>query len=109
MVDRNASTSRRHAPHGLAIMTPITQRTHRLPAAQHRQLITQQRQQLKAAKANTRRVGNATTTATYNGAEVCMPALRAGADDALQVPSRVNDRLHYRDGRVTDLQGRGVA
>lgn len=92
-------------------MTTITQRTHRLPAAQHRQsearqLITQQREQLKAAKlASARRVGNATTTATYNGAEVCMPALRAGADDALQVPSRVNDRLYYRDGRVTDLQG----
>lgn len=54
------------------------------------------------------RIGNATTQATYNGAEVCMPALRAGADDALQVPSRVGDRLHFRDGRVTDLHGQPV-
>jgi hypothetical protein len=27
-------------------------------------------------------------------------AMRAGAQDALALPSRMNDRLHYRDGTV---------
>ena len=30
---------------------------------------------------------------------------RPGAQDALAHPSRIGDRLHYRDGRVTDLKG----
>lgn len=59
----------------------------------------------KPGVATDRRIGNATSQGTYNGAEVCMPALRTGADDALQVPSRINDRLYFRDGRVTDLHG----
>ena len=88
--------------------------THTLPAAQVRSseathaLIQQRRRFKKVSVATERRIGNATTQATYNGAEVCMPALRAGADDALQVPSRVGDRLHFRDGRVTDLHGQPI-
>jgi hypothetical protein len=35
-------------------------------------------------------------------------AMRAGAEDALALPSRVNDRLHYRDGTVKHVSG-GVA
>jgi len=54
------------------------------------------------------RISNSSAKGHYKGEEVCMPALREGADDALAVPSRVNDRLHYRDGRVTDLQGQPV-
>jgi len=81
-------------------------RTHTLPSAQLRPseatnaLIQQRRRFKKPHVATGIRVSNATTKATYNGAEVCMPALRKGADDALQVPSRVGDFLHYRDGRV---------
>lgn len=33
-------------------------------------------------------------------------AARPGRDDALLCPSRVNNRRHYRDGRVTDMEGR---
>jgi len=43
----------------------------------------------------------------YNPAtDLCAPAARAGAEDALAIPSRINNRLHYRDGRVVDM---GVA
>jgi hypothetical protein len=35
-------------------------------------------------------------------------AMRAGAEDALALPSRMGDRLHYRDGTVKHLSG-GVA
>ena len=38
-------------------------------------------------------------------ADTRTPPTRAGADDGLQLPSRVNDRLHYRSGLVTDLHG----
>ncbi len=31
---------------------------------------------------------------------------RPGAMQAFDLPSRMNNRLHYRDGRVTDLQGK---
>jgi hypothetical protein len=30
-------------------------------------------------------------------------AARPGADDALSIPSRIGNRLHYRDGRVTSI------
>lgn len=33
------------------------------------------------------------------------PPTRAGADDALQLPSRIGDKLHYRSGLITDLAG----
>lgn len=31
--------------------------------------------------------------------------LRPNSEDALQYPSRVGQRLYYRDGRITDLSG----
>ncbi len=41
------------------------------------------------------------------------PELRPNADrpaaaNAFELPSRMNNRLHYRDGRVTDLQGNPI-
>jgi hypothetical protein len=36
-------------------------------------------------------------------ADMLAPPARHGAVDALQVPSRMGNRLHYRDGRVVDL------
>ncbi len=50
---------------------------------------------------------NSTSTGTYAGAELSSYA-RPGAADALALPSRMNDRLHYRDGRVTDMQGNPI-
>lgn len=37
---------------------------------------------------------------TYDGAELRKSVERPGADDHLKYPSRQNNRLHYRDGRV---------
>lgn len=36
-------------------------------------------------------------------ADMLAPATRAGAERALQIPSRVNDTLHYRDGRMVQI------
>lgn len=64
------------------------------------------------AKANTAG-GNITPSVTYGSmttkrmthpcADMLAPATRSGAEQALQVPSRVNDQLHYRDGRVVHI------
>jgi hypothetical protein len=37
---------------------------------------------------------------TYNGAELKQRPVRANAEQFLSYPSRVNNRLYYRDGRV---------
>lgn len=34
--------------------------------------------------------------------------LLPGAEDALRYPSRTGNRLHYRDGRVTDMAGQPI-
>lgn len=39
----------------------------------------------------------------YKCPDLIAPAVRPGADDALQIPSRYGSRLHYRDGRVVFL------
>ena len=49
-------------------------------------------------------VKNHTTTATYNGAEL-RATVRPGSQLAFTLPSRVGNRLHFPDGRMTDLQG----
>jgi hypothetical protein len=36
------------------------------------------------------------------------PPLRPNAEDALRHPSRVGDRLHHRDGSVTDMAGQPI-
>ena len=41
----------------------------------------------------------------YDGAELKPYAGRPGATDTQCLPSRVNNRLRYPDGRVTDLAG----
>lgn len=41
-------------------------------------------------------------------ADLATPPPRAGADRALEIPSRFGDTLRYRDGRVTDLHGRAL-
>ncbi|MBC7619110.1 MAG: hypothetical protein H7293_09005 [Candidatus Saccharibacteria bacterium] len=35
--------------------------------------------------------------------DMLAPAIRPGAEDALSLPSRVGDQLHYRDGRVAHI------
>lgn len=72
------------------------------------EFVRRARQKARASNEVPTRISNSSAKGHYNGAEVCMPALRKGADDALQVPSRVGDRLHFRDGRVTDLQGQPI-
>ncbi len=52
-----------------------------------------------------KRICAASTPNGYRGLETSAPALRPGANDAGNLPSRMHDRLHHRDGRVTDLQG----
>lgn len=36
-------------------------------------------------------------------ADMLAPAIRPGAEHSLDIPSRVNDQLHYRDGRVVQI------
>ena len=38
-----------------------------------------------------------------SNADMLAPATRAGAEQALRLPSRVNDMLHYRDGRRVQI------
>ena len=48
------------------------------------------------------------TRRAASAADLAPPALRPGSEDFLAHPSRIGDRLHYRDGRVTDLQGNPI-
>ena len=49
--------------------------------------------------------GSASTKKMHHPcADMLAPATRAGAEQALQIPSRVNDTLRYRDGRVVQMQ-----
>lgn len=36
----------------------------------------------------------------YKCPDLVAPSIRPGADNALAIPSRYGDRLHYRNGRV---------
>jgi hypothetical protein len=42
-------------------------------------------------------------TGSYDGHELKVAAVRPGADNHMQLPSRVGDTLFYRDGRVEAL------
>lgn len=63
--------------------------------------------------ANARRDAAAAPTITHGSmttdrmqspcADMLAPATREGAERALQIPSRVNDTLHYRDGRTVQI------
>lgn len=46
--------------------------------------------------------------ATSSAADNRPQPMRAGTNAALALPSRMGDRLHYRDGRITDLQGNAL-
>lgn len=47
--------------------------------------------------------GLSTTRMASPCADMLAPAVRVGAEQTLQIPSRVGDRLHYRDGRVAHI------
>jgi len=57
---------------------------------------------LKAVQADSTPIRNSTRTEKphYSGLELAEPAVRAGADDHMGLPSRQGDLLVYRDGRV---------
>lgn len=58
------------------------------------------RLQSGVALATPTRVTNSSTTGTYSGAELSAPAVRAGADDFLAVPSLIGGQRRWRDGRA---------
>lgn len=58
---------------------------------------TTQRRQLQRAPAR-----------KYSAPELESYAGRPGAMRAFDLPSRINNRLYFRDGRVTDLQGQPI-
>jgi hypothetical protein len=43
--------------------------------------------------------------AASSAADLAPPPMRPGADTCLDLPSRIGDRLHYRDGRITSMDG----
>ena len=49
-------------------------------------------------------ISNASSRAIYDGAEL-RAHVRPGSQVAFSLPSRVGNRLHFPDGRVTDLHG----
>ena len=54
---------------------------------------------LKAAQADTTPIRTSTRTEAphYSGLELAEPAVRTGADDHMELPSRRGDWLYYRD------------
>jgi len=70
------------------------QRVHRLPATRPQAahpsaaLLTSSPPRMRSSAADTR-----------------TPPVRTGADAALALPSRIGDRLHFRSGVVTELDG----
>lgn len=52
-------------------------------------------------------ISNASSRAIYDGAEL-RAHVRPGALAAYSLPSRVNNRLHFPDGRTTDMQGNPI-
>lgn len=51
----------------------------------------------------------ASTKGKYKGEARALAPLRPMADAAQQVPSRVGNRLHHANGRVTTLAGKPIA
>lgn len=50
------------------------------------------------------RISSLSMRESYNpGKDLLAEPARAGADDALAIPSRINNTLHYRDGRVVQV------
>ena len=46
-------------------------------------------------------VCNSTAKGRYNGHELSQPAVRAGADNSLALPSRIGNTLTYRSGQTS--------
>lgn len=69
----------------------------------------------EAARRATLLAGNATgdpfaltrglRRAAASAADLAPPPMRPGAESCLELPSRIGDRLHYRDGRITTMDG----
>lgn len=45
---------------------------------------------------------------TFTAMYIDPAPLRPNSEDALRYPSRYGDRLHHRDGKVTDLAGQPI-
>lgn len=56
-----------------------------------------------------RPVGTRPMVGTYNGAELAVPPARPTATSTREIPTRMGARLHYKDGRITDLNGQPIA
>lgn len=50
-------------------------------------------------------VRNTNEPGHYVSTDLTGPAVRLGADNHMALPSRVGDRLRYRDGRVQPMKG----
>jgi len=54
------------------------------------------------------KISNSSAPTCYQGQELYAPCLHPHADDSLALPSRIGDRLHYRDRRTTDMAGQPI-
>lgn len=70
-----------------------------LDGSERRHITADDRRRATGAR---RPVTNASSTRRYDGAEL-RAHVRPGALDAFALPSRMGQRLHYRDGRVEVL------
>lgn len=52
---------------------------------------------------DTQRLDNTRKAKSYQGAEIIEPSNRPGSMDAFALPSRVGSRLHWPDGRITNV------
>lgn len=60
-------------------------------------------ERLRAVQATPIRTSTRTEAPHYSGAELAEPAVRAGADDHMKLPSRRGDWLYYRGGVVAHV------
>ena len=51
---------------------------------------------------------NSSSRLAYTGYAVAAAPARDRADKSLAIPSRVDNRLHHRCGRITDLSGNPI-
>ncbi|MBL0918018.1 MAG: hypothetical protein IBJ14_04905 [Hydrogenophaga sp.] len=58
---------------------------------------------LRRQRSDADRLKAARLSNNYLGAELFVPSSRPGAMDAYGLPSRVADRLHWPDGRITPI------
>lgn len=83
---------------------PIEQRGHRLeapPSGEEARRIMLLASTMSGYEALTRGQPRAAASA----ADLAPPAMRPGSEACLALPSRIGNELHYRDGRVTSMDG----